>query len=51
MVSALTVRVTVRWWLKASLAGGLIPARLTRCEPDWIRVRYWVGRGVKTRVR
>ena len=51
MGRVLTVRVTVRWWLKAYLAGVLITARLTRCEPDWARVRYWVGKGVKTRVR
>ena len=49
--TTLTVTVTVRWWLKAYLAGVLMMARTTRCEPDLTRVRYWVGKGVKTTVR
>jgi len=46
--TTLTVRLKVRWWLKFYLAGVLLTARLTHCEPSWTRFGYWVGKGVKT---
>lgn len=48
--TTLTVRLKVCWWLKLYLSGVLLTARLTHCEPNWTRVRYWVGKGVKTEV-
>ena len=51
MARSITITVTVRWWLKAYLARVLLTVRLTKCEPDLTRVRYWVGKAVKTTVR
>ena len=42
-----TIRIKMRWWLKFYLSGVLLIARLTQCEPNWSRVGYWVGKGVK----
>ncbi|MDN4061292.1 hypothetical protein QPK31_24025 [Massilia sp. YIM B02769] len=49
--TTLMLKLKVRWWLKFYLVGVLLTARLTRAEPDWVRVRYWIGKGTKIEVR
>ena len=49
--TTLTARLKVRWWLKFYLSGVLLTARLMHCEPNWSRVRYWVGKGIKIEIR
>ncbi|MDN4061473.1 hypothetical protein QPK31_24940 [Massilia sp. YIM B02769] len=49
--TTLMFKLKVRWWLKLYLAGVMITARLTRAEPNWERVRYWIGKGTKIEVR
>jgi len=51
MATTLTMRLKVRWWLKFYLSGVMLTARLTQCEPNWQRVGYWVGKGIKVEVR
>jgi len=48
--TALTLKLKVRWWLKLYLSGVLLTARLTHCQPNWERVSYWVGKGIKIEV-
>lgn len=50
-MARLTITVTQRWWLKHYLRGVSIMAWATRREPDWDRVRYWVGKGIRLTVR
>lgn len=47
----LKLNFKVRWWLKFYVVGVLLTARLTHCEPNWARVRYWVGKGIKIEAR
>ncbi|WP_305821377.1 hypothetical protein [Massilia brevitalea] len=49
--TTLTFKLKVRWWLKFYLAGVVLTARLAHCEPNWARVRYWVGKGIKIEAR
>lgn len=49
--TTLKLKVSIQWWLRAYLAGVVLTARLTRCEPNWERVRYWVGKGIKLKVK
>lgn len=51
--SKITAEVTVTWcwWLKHYLVGVAIMAWLTGRKPDRERMRYWVDKGIKTKVR
>lgn len=49
--STLTLVAKPRWWFKFYLAGVLLAARLTGCEPNWERFRYWIGKGIKIEAR
>lgn len=48
--NTITLTATPRWWLKHYLFGVLFMACLTGREPNWERVRYWVGKGIKIEV-
>lgn len=39
--------IRFRWWLRVYLDCVVFTSNLTGLEPDWERVNYWVGRGVK----
>jgi len=41
----ITVTAAPRWWLKAYLCGVLLAVQVTGREPNWQRVRYWIGKG------
>lgn len=49
--ASITATLKWRWWLKSYLSGVLLMARLTGSEPNWERVRYWVGKGIKIEFR
>lgn len=46
-----TFTISQRWWLKHYLFGVMLMARAMRCEPNWDRVGYWVGKGIRLKVR
>lgn len=45
--TSLTVKVV--WWLKLYFLCLAVTAAITGREPNWIRVNYWIRRGVKAR--
>lgn len=47
---ALRIRVNVRWWLPLYFKGVRLMSEMTGLEPDPAKVRYWVGKGIKTEV-
>ena len=49
--ASITVTLKWRWWLRSYLFGVLLMARLTGCRPNWDRVSYWVGKGIKITAR
>jgi hypothetical protein len=49
--TSITITLKWRWWLKSYLFGVLLMARLVGREPNWDRVQYWIGKGIKFQVR
>lgn len=43
----MTYKLSMRWWLRAYLDCVALISNLTGLEPDWDRVGYWIGRGMK----
>lgn len=48
---SITLTLEWRWCLRSYLFGVLLMARLMRCEPNWDRVGYWIGKGIKLKAR
>jgi hypothetical protein len=42
----ITFNVRVAWWLKWYIAGVLLMAYITKCQPNEERVSYWVRKAV-----
>jgi len=45
--TAITCKLTMRWWLRVYLECVVLTSLLTGLEPDWDKVGYWIGRGMK----
>ncbi|SDE70175.1 hypothetical protein [Pseudomonas extremaustralis] len=45
--TTITCKITMRWWLRVYLDCVVFTANITGLNPDWDKVRYWVGRGMK----
>lgn len=50
MQRQVTIRVSVAWWLRWYLSGGLLMCWMTGCRPHRERVAYWMRRAVRVRI-
>ncbi|MDQ2822054.1 MAG: hypothetical protein M3Y65_16940 [Pseudomonadota bacterium] len=50
MATTLKVIVTQAWWLKPYLICIAMVGALTRQEPDWEKVGYWIDRSMRFKV-
>jgi hypothetical protein len=52
MTSLYEIRVSVRirWWLRFYLMWLVWMCRISRLEPNWARVHYWLRRGVVVKI-
>lgn len=48
--SQLTVKVHFAWWFRFYVWGLMTTVFLTRCEPDWVKVRAVIERAARYRV-
>lgn len=47
----LQVKVKIAFWLKWYLSGVVLMCWLTKMRPDEQKLRYWIGRAVKVKVK
>lgn len=48
-MAAVTIRITVAWWVRWYLAGVALAAQMAGATPDYEKVRAAVMRGVQVR--
>ena len=49
-MARLTVKVHFAWWFRFYVWGLMTTVFLTRCEPDWVKVRAVIEQAARYRV-
>jgi len=44
------IRIGVAWWLRWYLSGVALMCRVTGCDPDVVRVAYWIRQSIRMRI-